>query len=35
MTKYSVRLSDATIEIEAETVKLGQQKLWFYDQIGI
>ena len=31
MTKYLVHLPDSTREVDAETVNLGQQKLWFYD----
>src|SRR6185437_11947195 len=32
MTKYLVRLSDSTTEVAAETINLGQRKLWFYDK---
>jgi hypothetical protein len=32
MTKYLVHLPDSRREVDAETVNLDQQKLWFYDQ---
>jgi hypothetical protein len=32
MTKYLVRLLESSAEVEAETVNLGQRKLWFFDQ---
>jgi hypothetical protein len=31
MVKYLLHLPNGTTEIEAETVNLGQRKLWLYD----
>lgn len=32
MTKYLIRLIESTTEIEADTINLGQRRLWFYDK---
>jgi hypothetical protein len=32
MTKYRIHLAGSTVEIEAETINLGQRKLWLYDR---